>query len=150
MDEILQYQGRPNVILSCRAIIGDGSGSVLFLQRNHESEQGGQWELPGGKVGEDETVREAVIRETYEECGQIINPTDAFLVEKRTIPDGKHAGKLYVATAWHAFCMEYNITRSGEHIDEKILKNEDAKNKLDLTGTTRKILDYMMRPVVLG
>lgn len=43
-------------------------GEVLLLERNHPPFQG-YWVLPGGFVEQDETAREACVRETKEEVG---------------------------------------------------------------------------------
>ena len=40
---------------------------VLIALRNPDQHQGGLWEFPGGKVGQDETVQEALKRELHEE-----------------------------------------------------------------------------------
>lgn len=42
-------------------------GKALLVRRNVKSAFGGQWSLPGGKVEFGEPLREAVLRELYEE-----------------------------------------------------------------------------------
>lgn len=44
------------------------NGEVLLLERNHPPFEG-SWVLPGGLVEQDETAREACVRETKEEVG---------------------------------------------------------------------------------
>jgi 8-oxo-dGTP diphosphatase len=51
-------------------VIRDPSGKVLLLHRNTRTLQ--QWELPGGKVEQGESARDAVIREAKEELGVAI------------------------------------------------------------------------------
>ena len=53
-------------ILLAGCAIADESG-LLLLHRNTSDCQ--QWELPGGKVAEDETSADAAARETLEELG---------------------------------------------------------------------------------
>lgn len=50
------------------AIIRKGD-SILVAQRNHHDELGLKWELPGGKIEDDETAEECMVRELYEEFG---------------------------------------------------------------------------------
>jgi len=50
------------------AIIKDGSGRLLLIQRGHDPEAG-CWSLPGGRVEAGETDGQALIREVREETG---------------------------------------------------------------------------------
>lgn len=47
----------------------DGEGRVLLQQRRRESEHGGLWEFPGGKVEPGESPQIAAVREIEEELG---------------------------------------------------------------------------------
>lgn len=48
-------------------------GEVLAARRSYPPEVAGQWELPGGKVDEGETVIGAAVREIEEELGVAVN-----------------------------------------------------------------------------
>ena len=50
-------------------VIQDSLGRVLVARRSARQHQGGLWEFPGGKVEKDESVRDALCRELYEELG---------------------------------------------------------------------------------
>ena len=50
------------------AIIKDGSGRLLLIQRGHDPEAG-RWSLPGGRIEPGETDEQALIREVREETG---------------------------------------------------------------------------------
>ena len=50
------------------AIIKDGAGRLLLIQRGHEPETG-RWSLPGGRIEPGESDEQAVVRETREETG---------------------------------------------------------------------------------
>ena len=45
------------------------NGRILLLQRLPEKPQGGQWGTPAGKIDDNETPEEAVVREVFEETG---------------------------------------------------------------------------------
>ena len=48
---------------------------VLISNRKNSSQFSGFWEFPGGKVEKGESLSEALIRETKEELGLILNPS---------------------------------------------------------------------------
>lgn len=50
------------------------SGCVLMQQRRLDSEHGGLWEFPGGKVEAGEAVSTAAVRELAEELGVTVDP----------------------------------------------------------------------------
>lgn len=56
-------------------VILDQTNKVLIAKRPAHLHQGGLWEFPGGKVGPNETVQQALARELYEELGIFINQT---------------------------------------------------------------------------
>jgi len=54
------------------AIIGDGKGRLLIVQRPANGLLGGLWKFPGGITASDESLQEALIRTTREELGVVI------------------------------------------------------------------------------
>lgn len=56
--------------LSAAAIVLNEHKEVLLIKSPHKG-----WEMPGGKVEKGESLKEAVIRETKEECGLDIEVT---------------------------------------------------------------------------
>ncbi len=55
------------------AIVRDGQGRLLLVQRGHDPEAG-RWSLPGGRVEPGETDAQALAREMLEETGLIVTP----------------------------------------------------------------------------
>ncbi len=55
-------------ILVAAAIL-ERRGRILICQRHHSDAYGLQWEFPGGKVREGETLKAALARELQEELG---------------------------------------------------------------------------------
>lgn len=62
--EILQ---QVNIIKAAGGLVKNGDGDYLFIHRL------GKWDLPKGKVEENEKMKEAAVREVEEECGIKIN-----------------------------------------------------------------------------
>ncbi|MFW6027413.1 MAG: (deoxy)nucleoside triphosphate pyrophosphohydrolase [bacterium] len=56
------------VLVAACALI-DRDGRVLIAQRPAGKTMAGLWEFPGGKVGENETPEQALVRELKEELG---------------------------------------------------------------------------------
>jgi ADP-ribose pyrophosphatase YjhB (NUDIX family) len=60
-------------ILCVGAVVTDGRGRLLLIQRGHEP-GAGLWSLPGGRVEPGETDAEALVREMEEETGLTVEP----------------------------------------------------------------------------
>lgn len=58
----------PTLLVVACALV-DVDGRVLIAQRPEGKAMAGLWEFPGGKVDDDETPEEALIRELREELG---------------------------------------------------------------------------------
>ncbi len=83
-----QNPARPEV--GCGAIILDGQGRLLLMQRLREPEAGG-WGLSGGKIDFGERAEEAIIREVSEELGILVEIDQlAFISEIIDGGDGRH------------------------------------------------------------
>jgi 8-oxo-dGTP diphosphatase len=64
-------------IVSVYAVIRNEKGEFLLLRRSENSRTNpGKWDLPGGKVNPDESLKEGVVREVWEETGISIVPGD--------------------------------------------------------------------------
>ena len=64
-------------------------GKVLLVQEGKEWCRG-QWSLPGGRLEENESLADAVVREMEEETGLLIRPTGITRVLRYTSPRGFH------------------------------------------------------------
>jgi len=66
---------KPKLLVSAVALI-DAAGQVLMATRPAGKPLAGLWEFPGGKVHEDETPEQALVRELREELGVGIQEND--------------------------------------------------------------------------
>jgi 8-oxo-dGTP diphosphatase len=77
----------PPRISAVGAVITNGSGRILLVQRAHEPEAG-RWSLPGGRVEPGESDGEALAREVREETGLIVVPGELLGTVERAWPGG--------------------------------------------------------------
>ncbi|HYN40622.1 MAG TPA: (deoxy)nucleoside triphosphate pyrophosphohydrolase [Thermoanaerobaculia bacterium] len=64
-------------------------GRLLLTQRPERDPLAGFWELPGGKVEDDETPEEALAREWHEELGVEVESADPWAFASGA-PNGRH------------------------------------------------------------
>lgn len=61
------------VIPCVGAVIKDGTGRLLLIQRGHEPGKG-LWSVPGGRIEAGESDADALVREVREETGLVVVP----------------------------------------------------------------------------
>ena len=69
------------------AAVFDGPRRVLLADRPAGKHMAGWWEFPGGKVGEGESDREALVRELREELGVDARPVAEIMTLTHDYPD---------------------------------------------------------------
>ena len=69
------------------AIVRDGAGRLLLIQRGHDPEAG-RWSLPGGRIEPSETDAQALVREMLEETGLTVAPGPLIGAVERPAPGG--------------------------------------------------------------
>jgi 8-oxo-dGTP diphosphatase len=74
-------------ILCVGAVVTDGRGRLLLIQRGHEPGKG-LWSLPGGRVEPGETAADALVREMEEETGLAVEPGRLIGTVERPGPAG--------------------------------------------------------------
>lgn len=111
-----QYPDHP--VLAVGAVV-TRDGKVLLVLRNREPGRG-LWSLPGGVVHPGETLKAAVVRELYEECGVEVVVAEAAEVVERMIPDAD--GRLeyhYVILDYQAAWLRGELAPSEEVADAR-------------------------------
>ncbi|OGO94422.1 MAG: hypothetical protein A3F10_02765 [Coxiella sp. RIFCSPHIGHO2_12_FULL_42_15] len=70
--------GKRHLDVVC-GVIGNEAGQVLVALRDFESDQGGLWEFPGGKLEFSEVLEDGLCRELYEELDIDILEADPWM-----------------------------------------------------------------------
>ncbi len=97
--------------LAVRVLLTDKDNKILILKRSTDSKTNpGKWELPGGKVNQDESFDHALIREVYEE-------TNLKIALEHVV--GASEQNLHIIRAVHIIMsgkiIEGELNLSGEH-----------------------------------
>ncbi|AKB73820.1 GDP-mannose mannosyl hydrolase [Methanosarcina lacustris Z-7289] len=100
-------------IISVYAILRNEKGEFLLLRRSENSHTNpGKWDLPGGKVNPDETLKEAVVREVWEETGISIFPGEIAGEVNFELPE-----KRVIAIVFNGGYVITEVKLSYEHIE---------------------------------
>lgn len=119
-------------------VIVNQQQQILLAKRHGHLHQGGKWEFPGGKVEENETVTEALIRELKEEVNLDVVNSSPFMDISHNYPDKHVRLDIHLVTdfsneakgmeqqqiEWVAFnqLADYDFPEANKPIVDKILK----------------------------
>ena len=78
---------KKRVHIAAGIILNADATQVFITQREAKAHKGGFWEFPGGKVEENESVEQAVIRELEEEVGIKASAPEPFLSMSHDYPE---------------------------------------------------------------
>ena len=111
---------------------------ILLIHREDE----GHWELPGGKVEDDETPTETAVREAREEIG-----VDVELQKPFYSGEFQHRGELFL---WHCYIAETDEEPEiqEEKFDELRWMSSKELEELDLAPNVVMILPALRRLTV--
>ena len=104
-------------VVVAAAIIDGTPPRVLGAQRSYPADLAGYWELPGGKVHDDETDLDALVRECREELGVTIAPSERVCDDVGISADA-------VLRVWWAHLTE-GEPRANEHAQLRWLSRDE-------------------------
>ena len=132
-----------------RVIILDENNDLVLVRRCNSSVGNGQWELPGGKREDNQTLTSAAIDESAQEAGLTILPLTApEQVEEREITDGKYCGRIYRASCLIARAVGGHVKTQSDETDDAIVVSYPEALDLDLRPQSRIALEKMAGPLV--
>ncbi|AYA40889.1 8-oxo-dGTP diphosphatase MutT [Xenorhabdus nematophila] len=81
-------------------IIRDSNNKIFITQRSADSHMGGFWEFPGGKLEEEETPNQALIRELQEEVGITVTHCELVDTVIHDFPDRNITLYFFLVHGW--------------------------------------------------
>lgn len=81
-------------------VIHNAQGDIFIARRAVDAHQGGLWEFPGGKVEEDETTPQALVRELREELAIEVQACEPLIQIRHHYPDKSVLLDVYRVTAF--------------------------------------------------
>ena len=104
--------GNPIVEVAAAVLLRDDAQEFLLAQRPPGKVYAGYWEFPGGKLEVGESIRDALVRELWEELGIRVTEATPWLVREFTYPHATVRLNFWRVTAWEG---EIGITAPLEH-----------------------------------
>ena len=105
----------------------------LIAQRNLNKHLGLQWEFPGGKVEDNESFKEALVREIFEELNITIN------IYKKITEENFKDDKIDVKIHFYLCSIKEGIIKPAEHEDFSWIE-KNLFDHYDLVAGDKKIL----------
>ena len=136
-----------NILFVVRAIVTNNNGEVLLLKRNKNRQYNSlQWELPGGKIRQEEEISYALERILQEENSLVVKNVGKryYIFNRHVTEPGKYQGYNYFEVALSADYVSGKVSISKEdHEGFTWVKPEEALT-LDLSLESKKsIIKYM-------
>ncbi len=132
-----EYPERP--IVSVGAIVINNKNCALIVKRGTEPGKG-MWSVPGGKVEFGETLRQAVVRETHEETGMIVEPVDVLQVSDAIYRDND--GRIqfhYIFVDFRCHALKGELQAATDATDVRWI-NENELGSVPMTPTAQQVL----------
>ena len=132
------YPSYPLVGVGAVVLVGN---KVLLVKRAAPPGKG-KWSIPGGLVEVGEKLRDAVLRELHEETGitgNVVGLIDVF--EYIELDNNSNVKYHYILLDFLVKPNSMNIRASSDVLDARFYSIEYALRELELTKTTRKLLE---------
>lgn len=130
--------------LSVKAIIKNAQGDVLLLRRLHET----KWDLPGGRINNNEQPEDALSREIKEETGiahlEQIQMHNIELTSVTVVPEGVgHESIKLLVLYYTCFASTTDIVLSDEHVEYAWMPWYSARAKIAPLGQSAYIDQFV-------
>lgn len=132
-----EYPVRPVVAVS----VFIKSGSKVLLVKRRFDPGSGRWSIPGGLIELGETVREAALREVYEETGLTVKLGKLLNIVDYIERDEKGAVRFhYILICFSAYVEDTPSIKPSEEVAEAVWVEESEVLNYDITDSLRTLL----------
>ena len=131
------------ILLITSAVINNDRGEILFLQRSKSGTFQKYWQLPEGKIEENEKPEEAIKREIKEEISQDIKRAELVSVVYNEL-EVKNVKYLVVRLVYMVSIHSNDIKLSDEHSNFKWFEKKNILKK-DLLPGIRKLIKQIFK-----
>ncbi len=114
LNKTLRQKIKANPVSAKAVVISEGK--ILMLRQ-----QNGNWDLPGGKVNDDESVIEALIREVREETSLSVKPVELLSTGKKRRENEEDLLVLSYLCEVHVKTSSRKVRLSEEHVEYKMI-----------------------------
>ena len=132
MDNVLH---RPIPAVSAVIVQDD---KILLVKRGHEP-SGGLWSFPGGRVELGETVREALVREVFEETSLVIEPGEPAGVQDVILGDESGISAHYIIISFHASVISGELKAGDDAADAQWVGLGELDNYATTVGLRERL-----------
>ncbi len=121
----------PKILLVTKVLLKNKDKYLAIKRAPNDRYGQGDWDLPGGKMEKNESVKQSLVSEVREETGIIIKEEDISKVSSifdQSSEHKKYKGYWYILMCFFATTTEFNVVLSEEHTDYKwVTKDELLK-----------------------
>ncbi|MDQ1238117.1 MAG: 8-oxo-dGTP diphosphatase [Thermodesulfobacteriota bacterium] len=128
----------PAPLVGVGALVFD-QGKILLIRRAEEPSRG-DWSIPGGLVEVGESLREAVVRETLEETGLLVEPQHFVELVERIIPDEDGKILYHYVLADYVCRVVDGKTKPGSDAAEAVWAGEQDLPRYNLAPITSRLI----------
>ena len=131
-----EYPSLP--LVGVGALIAD-SGRIVLVRRGSPPSKG-EWSIPGGLVKVGETLKEAVVREAFEETGLRVEPRDLVELLERIFHDQHGRVQYHYVLADYLCRMAGGELTAGSDVTEAAWIDREQLPELGLAAVTLKVV----------
>ncbi len=114
-------------------------GKILLVRRTHKPAKN-CWSIPGGRVEQGETLKDAVKREMLEECGVDVEVGNVICVAE-VVREGKH----YVIVDFEVKLKAGEVRAGDDAAEARWFSLEEAASREDVVESARELCSFLLK-----